>query len=131
MRISDVCIHRPVMTILVTGFVLFASSLANCRVSSADELPTITVIVQYPGASADSIAVSIAAPLERRFATIPGVASITSASADGITKVTLGFEGRRAIDAAAPDLQSAFSALSASLPQYLPAPAIVASGGDR
>jgi HAE1 family hydrophobic/amphiphilic exporter-1 len=127
MRMSEVCIRRPVMTTLAMTIVLLASPL----VSRADEVPTITVTVQYPGGNADTMAALVAAPLERQAATIPGVASITSSNAAGITRITLEFDKWPSIDAAAPALQSAISAMSESLPQDLPAPAIVTSGGGR
>src|SRR5262245_54595759 len=125
MRIFEVCTRHPVVTILVMGFVLLTSSLGNHRAASADEAPTIAVIVQYPGASADTMAAAVAAPLERRFVTIPGITSIASSSADGRTEITIEFEQQRTRDVAATDLQFAISAVSASLPQDLPTPVIV------
>jgi HAE1 family hydrophobic/amphiphilic exporter-1 len=129
MRISELCI-RPVMTILMMCLVLFGSSFGRHHASGA-EVPTVTVTVEYPGASADTMAASIVAPLERQFSTISGVASITSVTTAGITRITLEFDQKRAIDAALSDLQSAVSAVSAGLPQDLPTPAIATSGGDR
>jgi len=112
------------------GFALFVSAFGHHVVSSADEVPTITVVVQYPGASADTIAVLVAAPLERQFSAIAGVTSITSMTTDGSTKLTLELD-QRTLDATAPDVRSAISAVSASLPQDLPTPAIVTRGRDR
>jgi hydrophobic/amphiphilic exporter-1 (mainly G- bacteria), HAE1 family len=131
MRISEVCIRRPVMATLAAGLVVWASSLGYHRPSRAGEVPTITVLVQYPGANADTVAVSVAAPLERQFSAIPGVASVSSATTAGRTTITIEFDQRRTRDAAAPAVQSALSAASAGLPQDLPTPAIVTKGGDR
>ena len=86
------------------------------------EVPTITVTVQYPGASPDTMAVSIAAPLERQFATIAGITSITSLSTEGNTQITLEFDLNRNIDAAALDTQSAISVAASRLPEDLPTP---------
>jgi Na+/H+-dicarboxylate symporter len=70
------------------------------------DVPTITVTTQYPGASPDTMAVSIAAPLERQFATIAGVTAITSLNTEGNSQITLEFDLSRNIDAAALDTQS-------------------------
>jgi HAE1 family hydrophobic/amphiphilic exporter-1 len=86
------------------------------------DVPTITVSAQYPGASADTMAVSVAAPLERQFATIAGVTSITSFNTQGNTQVTLEFDLNRNIDGASLDVQSAISSAARSLPEDLPTP---------
>jgi HAE1 family hydrophobic/amphiphilic exporter-1 len=78
--------------------------------------------VLYPGASADTMAVSVAAPLERQFATIAGISSITSFNTQGSSQVTLEFDLNRNIDAASLDVQSAISVAMARLPKDLPAP---------
>jgi HAE1 family hydrophobic/amphiphilic exporter-1 len=86
------------------------------------DVPTITVRAELPGASPDTMAVSVAAPLEREFATIAGLTSITSSSTAGFTSITLEFELDRDIDAAALDVQSAISVANRRLPDDLPSP---------
>ena len=87
MRLSELCIRRPVMTTLVMASLLLAGFFGYRQLPIAAipriEVPTITVTVQYPGASADTMAVSVAAPLERQFSTIAGVTSITSLNTEG------------------------------------------------
>ena len=126
MRLSELCIRRPVMTTLVMASLLLAGFFGYRQLPIAAipriEVPTITVSVQYPGASADTMAVSIAAPLERQFATIAGITSITSLNTEGNTQITLEFELNRSIDAAALDVQSAISVAAARLPEDLPTP---------
>src|SRR5437588_12322419 len=91
MRISELCIRRPVMTTLVMASLLLAGFFGYRTLPIAAipriEVPTITVSVQYPGASPDTIAVSVAAPLERPFATIAGITAITSRSTHGNTRI--------------------------------------------
>src|SRR5262245_59530004 len=126
MRLSEVCIRRPVMTTLVMASLLLAGFFGYRQLPIAAipriEVPTITVTVQYPGASADTMAVSIAAPLERQFSTIAGVTSITSLNTEGATQITLEFDLGRSIDAAALDTQSAISVAASRLPEDLPTP---------
>jgi HAE1 family hydrophobic/amphiphilic exporter-1 len=131
MRPTDLCIRRPVTTTLLTGAALLWSILGNLGAASADEVPTVEVIVSYPGASVETMAVSVAAPLERQFATIAGVASISSATTLGRTTVTVEFDENRTRNAAAIELQSAISAASSSLPHDLPTPPTVVRGGDH
>jgi HAE1 family hydrophobic/amphiphilic exporter-1 len=126
MRLSELCIRRPVMTTLVMASLLLAGFFGYRQLPIAAipriEVPTITVSVQYPGASPDTMAVSVAAPLERQFATIAGITSITSLSTQGNTQVALEFDLARNIDAAALDVQSSISVAMARLPIDLPAP---------
>jgi hydrophobic/amphiphilic exporter-1 (mainly G- bacteria), HAE1 family len=126
MRLSEMCIRRPVMTTLVMASLLLAGFFGYRQLPIAAipriEVPTITVSVQYPGASPDTMAVSVAAPLERQFATIAGITAITSLSTQGNTQVTLEFDLNRSIDAAALDVQSSISVAMARLPIDLPAP---------
>lgn len=86
------------------------------------DVPTITVTAELPGASPDTMAISVAAPLERQFATIAGITAITSSSTQGITSITLEFDLNRNIDSAALDVQSAISVANARLPEDLLAP---------
>ena len=126
MRLSELCIRRPVMTTLVMASLLLAGFFGYRQLPIAAipriEVPTITVSVQYPGASPDTMAVSVAAPLERQFATIAGITSITSLSTQGNTQVALEFDLGRNLDAAALDVQSSISVAMARLPIDLPAP---------
>jgi len=126
MRLSELCIRRPVMTTLVMASLLLAGFFGYRQLPIAAipriEVPTITVTVQYPGASPDTMAVSVAAPLERQFSTIAGVTAITSLNTEGSTQITLEFDLSRSIDAAALDTQSAISVAAARLPEDLPTP---------
>src|SRR6201982_536530 len=85
------------------------------------EFPTIQVSASLPGASPETMASSVAMPLERQFSVIPGVSEMTSVSSLGSTSVTLQFDLNRNIDAAAQDVQAAINAASAQLPTNLPA----------
>src|SRR5499427_3505160 len=126
MRLPEVCIRRPVMTTLLMASLLLAGFFGYRQLPIAAipriDVPTITVSVQYPGASPDTMAVSVAAPLERQFSTIAGVTSITSLNTEGRTQVTLEFDLNRNIDAAALDTQSAISVAASRLPEDLPTP---------
>jgi HAE1 family hydrophobic/amphiphilic exporter-1 len=114
------------MTTLVMASLLLAGFFGYRQLPIAAipriEVPTITVSVQYPGASPDTMAVSVAAPLERQFATIAGITAITSLSTQGNTQIALEFDLNRNIDAAALDVQSSISVAMARLPIDLPAP---------
>jgi HAE1 family hydrophobic/amphiphilic exporter-1 len=126
MRLSEVCIRRPVMTTLLMASLLLAGFFGYRQLPLAAipriEVPTITVTTTYPGASADTMAVSVAAPLERQFATIAGIDTITSSNSQGSSQITLEFDLNRNIDAAALDVQSAISVALRRLPDDLPAP---------
>ena len=126
MKISELCIRRPVMTTLLMASIALAGLFAYQQLPIAAipriDVPTITVSAQMPGASPDTMAVSVAAPLERQFATIAGITNITSASVEGATSITLEFSLDRNIDSAALDVQSAISVATRSLPEELPAP---------
>jgi HAE1 family hydrophobic/amphiphilic exporter-1 len=86
------------------------------------DFPTIQVSAQLPGASPETMASAVATPLEKQFSTIAGIDSMTSASTDGQTTITLQFTLDRNIDAAAQDVQSAIAAASRSLPPSMPTP---------
>jgi hydrophobic/amphiphilic exporter-1 (mainly G- bacteria), HAE1 family len=126
MRLSELCIRRPVMTTLVMASLLLAGFFGYRQLPIAAipriEVPTITVTTQYPGASPDTMAVSVAAPLERQFSTIAGITSITSLNTEGNSQITLEFDLNRNIDAAALDVQSAISVAASRLPEDLPTP---------
>ncbi|ODT26955.1 MAG: acriflavine resistance protein B [Hyphomicrobium sp. SCN 65-11] len=126
MKISELCIRRPVLTTLLMASIALAGLFAYGQLPIAAipriDVPTITVSARLPGASPDTMAVSVAAPLERQFATIAGIANITSSSVEGATSVTLEFSLERNIDAAALDVQSAISVAAQRLPKDLEAP---------
>ena len=126
MSLPELCIRRPVMTsLLMLSFVVFGLfSYRQLPVSALPRVdyPTIAVNAALPGASADTMASAVAGPLERAFATIPGIDLMTSSSALGTTQIVMQFDLERNIDGAALDVQSNISATLRKLPQTLPAP---------
>jgi len=125
-NISEACIRRPVMTTLIMlSFVIFGTfafrQLPVAALPNVD-FPTISVYATLPGASSETMASSVAAPLERQFATISGVAAMTSSSTVGATQIVLQFTLDRNIDGAALDVQSAISTAARKLPPELPEP---------
>jgi hydrophobic/amphiphilic exporter-1 (mainly G- bacteria), HAE1 family len=126
MGLSETCIRRPVMTTLLMASILLAGVAGYRQLPMAAipriDVPTIQVSASLPGASPDAMAVSVAAPLERQFATIAGVKDITSTSTEGATQIVLEFDLNRNIDAAALDVQSAISVATARLPAEIAAP---------
>src|SRR5215471_15695748 len=105
MNLSAIFIERPVTTILLMLGILVFGWLAYEQLPVSD-FPTIQVSASLPGASPDTVASSIALPLEKQFATIAGLQSINSTSAQGSTNITLQFDLARNIDAAAQDVQA-------------------------
>ena len=124
MNISATFIQRPVATTLLTiGITLIglvAFQLLPVAALPQVEFPTINVSANLPGASPETMATSVAAPLERQFTRIAGVTEMTSNSTLGATSITLQFELSRDIDGAARDVQAAISAARADLPAILP-----------
>src|SRR5437868_2358838 len=126
MKITEIFITRPVMTaLLMIGIVLFG--VAGYRSLPVSDLPnvdfpTIQVSAALPGASPETMATSVATPLERQFATIAGIDSMTSSSGIGSTAITSQFTLDRSIDAAAQDVQNAISAAQRKLPPGMPTP---------
>jgi HAE1 family hydrophobic/amphiphilic exporter-1 len=120
MNICEIFIRRPVMTTLVMlALVIFG--ISSYRLLSVSDLPnvdfpTIVVTADLDGASPETMASSVATPLERQFSTIAGIASMTSTSALGRTSITLQFSLDRDIDAAAQDVQSMISRAQRRLP---------------
>ncbi|MFZ3046151.1 MAG: efflux RND transporter permease subunit, partial [Desulfatirhabdiaceae bacterium] len=128
MNISRVFIERPVMTTLVmTGLLIFGimayRSLPVSDLPNVD-FPTIQVTASLPGADPETMAASVATPLERQFTTIAGIDSMTSTSSLGLTRITLQFSLDRSIDGAAQDVQSAISQSVGKLPPDMPNPPI-------
>ncbi|MBX3358822.1 MAG: efflux RND transporter permease subunit [Phycisphaeraceae bacterium] len=126
MKISEPFIRRPVMTILLMAALTLFGWLAYRRLPVSDlpnvDFPTIQVSAALPGASPETMASSVATPLEREFSTIAGIDSMTSTSLQGSTQITLQFALDRNIDAAAQDVQAAISRSSRSLPSEMPSP---------
>ena len=126
MHISRIFIERPVMTALVTfaillfGIVAFRS-LPVAALPTVD-YPTIQVNAALPGASPETMASSVATPLERQFSTIAGVQSMSSQNTQGSTTVTVQFTLSRNIDAAAQDVQAAIAKAQGLLPTNMPHP---------
>jgi len=126
MSVSSPFIHRPIATSLLGIAVMLGGALGYwwLPVSALPQVdfPTIQVTTQLPGASPDTIAELVTAPLERQFGQIPALQVMTSSSSFGISQVTLQFDLNRDIDAAAQDVQSAINAAGSTLPRNLPYP---------
>jgi multidrug efflux pump len=122
--ISAPFIRRPVGTTLLTIAVALAGALAYFRLPVAPlpqvDFPTVQVSASLPGASPETMASSVATPLERQFGRIAGVTEMTSSSSLGGTSITLQFDLSRNIDAAARDVQAAINAAAGNLPSNLP-----------
>jgi multidrug efflux pump len=124
MNISKPFIYRPVATTLLTIAVALAGVIAFQLLPVSPlpqvDFPTISVSASLPGASPETMASSVATPLERQFGRIAGVTEMTSASYLGISSVTLQFDLNRNIDAAARDVEAAINAARGYLPANLP-----------
>ena len=126
MNISAPFISRPIATsLLMVGLLL--CGLAAYRLLPVSALPnvnypTIQVSAQLPGADPQTMASSVATPLEQQFSQIPGITQLTSASALGISQITIQFELSRNVDTAAEDVLAAINAASPNLPQNIPYP---------
>src|SRR5882724_7387400 len=124
--VSDVFIRRPITTTLImAGIILFGligyHSLPVSDLPTVD-YPTISVNASLPGANPETMAASVATPLERQFSGIAGIDSINSTNSQGSTSITLQFNLSRNIDAAAQDVQTAISAAVPQLPPGMPSP---------
>ncbi len=126
MNISDVFIRRPVATTLIMLALLLFGVVAYRSLPISDlpnvDFPTIRVDAGLPGASPETMAASVATPLERQFSTISGLDSMTSSSALGYTSITLQFSLSRDLDAAAQDVQAAIAGAVRQLPPSMPSP---------
>ncbi|HEX4343158.1 MAG TPA: efflux RND transporter permease subunit, partial [Verrucomicrobiae bacterium] len=126
MNVPELFIRRPVMTTLVMSGILLFGALAFHTLPVSDlpnvDYPTINVSATLPGASPDTMASSVATPLEKQFSTIAGIDSMTSVSSLGQASITIQFSLSRDIDAAAQDVQAAISKASRQLPADLPSP---------
>src|SRR5487761_1767705 len=123
MNISAPFINRPVATTLLTLGIALAGILAFAKLPVAPlpqvDFPTISVSAQLPGASPDTVATSVAEPLERHLGQIADLTEMTSQSAVGQTRIVLQFGLDRDIDGAARDVQAAINAARADLPTSL------------
>src|SRR3954470_9917678 len=124
MSLSSPFIRRPVGTTLLTCAIALAGAIAYFLLPVSPlpevEFPTIQVEARLPGASPDTMAASVATPLERQFGRIAGITEMTSNSSLGNTSITMQFELNRDIDAAGRDVQAAINAARGQLPANLP-----------
>jgi HAE1 family hydrophobic/amphiphilic exporter-1 len=126
MNISELFIRRPIMTFLVMMAILLFGMMGYHLLPVSDlpnvDFPTILVNANFPGASPETMAASVATPLEKEFSTIAGLDSMNSTSTLGNTQITLQFDLSRNIDAAAQDVQAAIARAQKNLPPDLPSP---------
>jgi multidrug efflux pump len=122
--LSTPFIRRPVATVLLTAAIALAGAVAFTVLPVSPlpqiDFPTITVSAGLPGASPETMASSVATPLERQFGRVAGVTEMTSTSSLGRTAITLQFDLNRNIDAAARDVEAAINAARGYLPTDLP-----------
>jgi HAE1 family hydrophobic/amphiphilic exporter-1 len=126
MNISHLFVRRPVMTTLIMLSLLIFGIMAFRLLPVNDlpnvDFPTILVSASLPGAGPETMASSVATPLEKQFSTIDGLDSMTSTNILGRTQITLQFSLRRNLDAASLDVQAAISRAQRQLPLDMPAP---------
>ncbi len=126
MNICEPFVRRPVMTTLLMGGIVLFGAMAYKLLPVSDlpnvDFPTIQVQASLPGASPETMASSVATPLERQFSTISGLDSMTSTSSLGNTLITLQFSLERDLDAAAQDVQAAIAFALRQLPPDMPFP---------
>jgi HAE1 family hydrophobic/amphiphilic exporter-1 len=126
MMISETCIRRPVMTTLITASIIvlgiFGYRLLAVAALPRVDFPTIQVTATLPGASPETMAASVAGPIERQFSTISGISSMTSQSTLGRSQITIQFDLNRDIDGAALDVQTALAVAQRRLPVEMTTP---------
>ena len=126
MNISEPFIRRPIATSLLMSALALLGIVAFPLLPVAPlpqvDFPTIQVTAQFAGASADTMAATVATPLEQQFGQIAGVTQLTSSSVLGTSVITLQFDLNRSIDGAAQDVQAAITAAGKTLPQNLTVP---------
>ncbi|MCC7154832.1 MAG: efflux RND transporter permease subunit [Bryobacterales bacterium] len=126
MNLSEIFIRRPVATILLMIAIAFFGAVAYRSLPVSDlpnvDLPTLLVTASLPGASPETMASSVATPLENQFSMIAGLESMTSTNTLGTTQVVLEFDLDRNLDGAAVDVQAAITQASRLLPQGMPTP---------
>ena len=123
-NICEVFIRRPIATTLIMMAILIFGIAGYFQLPVSDlpnvDYPTINVFANLPGADPDTVAAVVALPLEKQFATIPGISQMTSNSGRGRTNITLQFDLNRNIDSAAQDVQAAIAATR--MPRDMPSP---------
>ncbi len=126
MNLSELFIRRPVMTVLLNLAIVLAGVIGYRSIPVAAlpsyDTPVINVSASLPGANPETMATSVALPLEKQFQTVPGLKTISSTSTLGQTSLTLEFEEDRNIDAAAVDVQAALLRAQRALPQDMTSP---------
>jgi HAE1 family hydrophobic/amphiphilic exporter-1 len=126
MSISEPFVRRPIATSLLMGGIFLVGLVVFPLLPVAPlpqvDFPTISVSATLPGASPETMASSVATPLETQFAQISGLSQMTSTNALGSTQITLQFDLNRNIDAAAQDVQTGIDAAGGQLPKNLPTP---------
>src|SRR5271157_6566694 len=126
MRITDFFIRRKVTTTLLMTAILVFGVLSYLGLPVSDlptvEYPTIQVQASLPGANPDTMASSVATPLEKEFSTIAGIDSMSSSNSLGQTGITIQFNLSRSLDGAALDVQAAMTAAGGQLPPEMPTP---------
>ena len=126
MNVAEPFIRRPVATTLIVVSILIFGIMGYRLLPVSDlplvDFPTIQVNASLPGASPETMAASVATPLEKQFSTIAGVTSISSSNTQGNTSITLQFDLSRSIDAAAQDVQSMIARAQRQLPPGMPSP---------
>ena len=126
MSLSETCIRRPVLTTLITAsfivFGAFAYRLLPVAALPAVDFPTISITATLAGASAETMAASVASPIERQLSTISGITSLTSSSSLGISSITIQFDLNRNIDGASLDVQTALAVAARRLPVEMTTP---------
>lgn len=126
MKIAELFIRRPVMTTLIMAGILIFGMITYRLLPVSNlpnvDFPTIQVSAVLPGASPETMAASVATPLEKQFSTIAGLDSMNSTSALGNTSITLQFDLNRELDSAAQDVQSAIAKAARQLPPDMPTP---------
>ncbi|MBA2368102.1 MAG: efflux RND transporter permease subunit [Candidatus Protochlamydia sp.] len=124
MNLSEPFIRRPIMTVLVMAAVLLLGIMAFNRLPVSNlpnvDYPTINVTVSYPGASPETMANTVATPLEKEFMTIPGISEVTSSNTLGNSSIVLQFGISKSMDSAAQDVEAAISRAKTKLPPDLP-----------
>jgi len=126
MTLSELCIRRPVMTVLLSVATVIAGAVAYVNIPVAAlpsfNTPVISVSASLPGASPENMAASVALPLEKEFSTIDGISVISSTNSLGSTSITLEFNNDRDIDKAAVDVQAALLRAQKRLPIEMTVP---------
>jgi HAE1 family hydrophobic/amphiphilic exporter-1 len=126
MNLSELCIRRPVLTTLMTAslivFGAFAYRLLPVAALPAVDFPTIQISASLPGASPETMAASVASPIERQLSTIAGISSMNSESSIGATRITIQFDLGRDIDGASLDVQTALAIAQRRLPAEMTTP---------